>query len=128
MDVFNFVRVRWRREFKLRCLDPVRIPVAQPQRVLWRPGHPFGRDDVFNRQWLAALADPDLPVDDIGPEGEMIAFDAVDEGRSDNGSLRDAISEDGVGVACEQVRPRSIKFACGAKLLCRIFNAAAGTL
>ncbi|PII37664.1 hypothetical protein T190_31205 [Sinorhizobium meliloti CCBAU 01290] len=58
----------------------------------------------------------------------MIAFDAVDEGRSDDGSLGDAISEDGIGITCQQVRSRSVQFACGAKFLGRIFNAAAWTL
>ncbi|MNL86072.1 hypothetical protein D3C87_2146310 [compost metagenome] len=56
----------------------------------------------------------------------MIAFHPVDEGRSDNGSFRHAVSEDRIGIACQKIGSRRIKSGGGAKLLGRVLNTRTG--
>jgi hypothetical protein len=57
----------------------------------------------IHRQLLVAFVHPNLPVDSIAAERQVVALDAADEGRADQGAGHDAFRQLRVGIGRQQV-------------------------
>ena len=60
-----------------------RFPSPNVERVLRLPSNLLARDNIAARVGAGTLRDPDLPIDLLRPESEVIAFDAVDHAASE---------------------------------------------
>src|SRR5215471_15816423 len=85
---WNFIKIfqsvfvhllRTRRSVKSKCCSincSIGLPVLYHERILRGAANSLTRDHVLSRNRICTFLHPKLPIDVLGPESKMVAFDS----------------------------------------------------